>query len=72
MGLMPYFQMALGMAEYRCGNTAAAEDALIAATRLATNNYIVTGTASFYRAMNLFGRAKSRKPAKWRLRRPAK
>jgi hypothetical protein len=55
---MPYFQMALGMAEYRCGDYAAAEEALIAAARLGTDNYIVTGTTSFYRAMTLFRQGK--------------
>jgi WD40 repeat protein/tetratricopeptide (TPR) repeat protein len=50
----PYFQMALGMAEYRSGNYAAADEALEAATRTGPNHPGVTGTSAFYRAMSQF------------------
>ena len=46
--------LALGMAEYRSGNYAAAEKALLAATEAGPNNRYVTGISPFYRAMSLF------------------
>jgi tetratricopeptide (TPR) repeat protein len=49
-----WFQMALGMAEYRSRHYAAAEAALLAAARLGKSNYHVLVTAAFYRAMSLF------------------
>jgi hypothetical protein len=51
---LPYFQMALGMAEYRSGHFPAADGALITATRLGGDNYVVSVTSAFYRAMSLF------------------
>jgi hypothetical protein len=42
------------MAEYRCGNYAAAEEALLAAEKPDPNDPIVAGIAAFYRAMSLF------------------
>jgi hypothetical protein len=56
--LLVHFQMALGMAEYRSGHFAAAERALLAASELGKNNYYVSGTAAFYRAMSLFRQGK--------------
>jgi hypothetical protein len=56
--LMFYFQMALGMAEYRCGHYAEADAALRAAAQLGANNYYVSGTTAFYRAMSLFKQGK--------------
>src|SRR5262249_3678590 len=53
-GFMVYFQMGLGMAEYRSGHYAAANAALVAAARLGPTNYTVTVTSAFYRAMCLF------------------
>jgi hypothetical protein len=50
--------MALGMAEYRCGHYAAADAALLAASRLGEQNYYVSGTTAFYRAMSLFRQGK--------------
>src|SRR5262249_53240614 len=50
--------LALGMAEYRSGNDAAAEEALLAATKAGANNPFVTGPAAFYRAMSLFRQGK--------------
>ena len=50
----PWFQMALGMAEYRSGNFAQADAALISLSTGAQNNRELTGTAAFYRAMSLF------------------
>jgi hypothetical protein len=52
--LLAYFQMALGMAEYRSGHYEAADDALFAAAELAENNDHVSATTAFYRAMSLF------------------
>jgi hypothetical protein len=52
--LRSWFQLALGMAEYRSGNFAAAETALLAAAQAGPNNRYVTGTASYYQAMSLF------------------
>ena len=45
--------LALGMAEYRSGHDAAAAEALLAAAKAGQANYIVRGTAEFYRAMSL-------------------
>ena len=53
-----YFQMALGMAEYRCGHYAEADAALLAASQLGETNYYVSGTTAFYRAMSLFKQGK--------------
>jgi hypothetical protein len=46
--------LALGMAEYRGGHDAAAEEALLAAAKAGPNNATVSGIAAFYRAMSLF------------------
>jgi hypothetical protein len=56
--LMFYFQLALGMAEYRCGHDAEADVALRAAAHLGPQNYHVSGTTGFYRAMSLFKQGK--------------
>jgi hypothetical protein len=56
--LMLYFQMALGMAEYRCGHHSDADVALLVAARLGEQNYHVSGTTAFYRAMSLFKQGK--------------
>src|SRR5262249_20751866 len=50
-------QLALGMAEYRSGNDAAAAQA-------APNNPHITGTAAFYRAMSLFRQGKKEEARK--------
>jgi serine/threonine-protein kinase len=49
-----WYLMALGMAEYRGGNYAAAEESLLAAEKAGPTNRYVTGTSPFYRAMSLF------------------
>ena len=49
-----WYLLALGMAEYRSGNYAAADEALLAAEKAGPTNRYVTGTSSFYRAMSLF------------------
>ena len=54
----PFFQMVLGMAEYRSGHFAQADAALIAAASAAQNNSHIPGTAAFYRAMSLFQQGK--------------
>jgi tetratricopeptide (TPR) repeat protein len=50
--------LTLGMAECRCGNDAAAVDALLGAAKAGSNNPQITGTAAFYRAMSLFRQGK--------------
>ena len=50
--------LALGMAEYRSGNDAAAEEALLAAGKAGKDNPHVTGISAFYRAMGLFRQGK--------------
>lgn len=54
----PWFQMAVGMAEYRSGDFAQADAALISLATGAQNNSELTGTAAFYRAMSLFRQGK--------------
>jgi tetratricopeptide (TPR) repeat protein len=49
-----WFQMALGMAEYRNGHYAAADESLSAAAQAGKDDPSASGTASFYRAMSLF------------------
>ncbi len=60
---LAYFQMTLGMAEYRSGHYAAADAALIAASQLGNNNYIVSVTAAYYRAMSLYRQGKEAEAA---------
>jgi hypothetical protein len=52
----PYYRMALGMAEYRHGNYAAAEQALLAAEQAENAHRHVRESAPFFRAMSLFQR----------------
>ena len=49
-----YFEMALGMAEYRSGHFAEADAALTAAMNDPGKNHAVSSTSAFYRAMVLF------------------
>ncbi len=52
---LAYFQMCLGMAEYRSGNYEEANAALLEAHKLATkDNRIILQTSAFYRAMSLY------------------
>src|SRR5262249_23695545 len=51
--------VALGMAEYRSGDNAAAEQTLLAAAKAGPNNALATGIAAFYRAMSLFRQGKT-------------
>jgi len=51
--------LALGMAEYRSGNDAAADEALLAAAEADPNNPFSTGTSAFYRAMSIFRQGKT-------------
>jgi WD40 repeat protein len=46
--------LALGMAEYRAGNDAAADEALLAAAKAGPENPYATSISAFYRAMSLF------------------
>jgi tetratricopeptide (TPR) repeat protein len=55
---LPWFQMALGMAEYRSGHFAEADAALLAAAKGGENNPHVAGTSALYRAMSLFRQGK--------------
>jgi tetratricopeptide (TPR) repeat protein len=55
---LSWFQMTLGMAEYRNGNYAAADKALLAAVKAGPNSRYVTSTSPFYRAMSLFRQGK--------------
>jgi hypothetical protein len=55
---LPYFQLALGMAEYRRGHFAEADAALIAAAKGVKDNSHVAGTSALYRAMSLFRQGK--------------
>jgi len=50
----PFFQMALGMAEYRSGHFAEADAALSAAMETGKHMGLIPGTSGFYRALSLF------------------
>jgi hypothetical protein len=54
----PYFQMVLGMAEYRSGHFAEADKTLAAAMAAGRDNPHVAGTSAFFRAMSLFRQGK--------------
>jgi WD40 repeat protein len=56
---LPYFQMDLGMAEYRSGHFPEADAALLEASRIGNANVYVSGTAPFYRAMSLHRQGKT-------------
>jgi tetratricopeptide (TPR) repeat protein len=56
--------LALGMAEYRGSNDAAAEEALRAAAKAGPENPHVTGISAFYRAMSLFRQGKKDQASK--------
>jgi serine/threonine protein kinase/tetratricopeptide (TPR) repeat protein len=51
--ILPYFTTALGMAEYRAGRLAEADQTLAEAIKAGARFKYVTGIASFYRAMAL-------------------
>jgi hypothetical protein len=50
--------LALGMAEHRNGNDAAAQEVLLTAANADPSDPAVTGIAAFYRAMSLFRQGK--------------
>jgi serine/threonine-protein kinase len=56
--LLVYFQLDLGMAEYRSGHYAAADAALLPVERLGISTFNASGIAAFYRAMSLFRQGK--------------
>jgi tetratricopeptide (TPR) repeat protein len=56
---LPYYQMALGMAEYRSGSYPAADAALTAAELAGKDNRHVRDTARFFHAMSLFQQGKA-------------
>jgi hypothetical protein len=53
-----WFQMALGIAEYRSGHFAEADAALISAMEAGKDNPHLAGTSAFYRALSLFRQGK--------------
>jgi tetratricopeptide (TPR) repeat protein len=55
---LAWFQMALGMAEYRSGHFAEADAALLAAMEAGNGNSQIAGTSAFYRALSLFRQGK--------------
>jgi eukaryotic-like serine/threonine-protein kinase len=55
---LAYFQMALGMAEYRSGYFAEADAALLAAMEAGKHEPRIAGTSAFYRALSLFRQGK--------------
>jgi len=57
-GGLAWYPMCLGMAEYRNGNYAAADEALLTALKARPAIAAVTGTSTFYRAMILFRQGK--------------
>jgi hypothetical protein len=62
--LLPYFQMALGMAEYRSDHFAEAEAALLGAAKSGEQYRHVPGTSAFFRAMSLFRKGKEEEARK--------
>jgi tetratricopeptide (TPR) repeat protein len=54
----PFFQMALGMAEYRSGHFAEADAALSAAMEAGKHIGVIPATSGFYRALSLFRQGK--------------
>jgi tetratricopeptide (TPR) repeat protein len=56
--LLPYFQMAQGMAEYRCGHFVDADAVLAAATTKGKGDAYTQMTGALYRAMSLFRQGK--------------
>jgi tetratricopeptide (TPR) repeat protein len=64
--------LALGMAEYRSGHYAGANEALVAAAKVGLDNRWGTGIAAFYRAMSLFRQGKSDEARKLALAAAAK
>jgi tetratricopeptide (TPR) repeat protein len=55
---LAWFQMALGMAEYRSGHFTEADAALRAAMEARKDNPHIAGTSAFYRALSLFRQGK--------------
>ncbi len=56
---LPYYQLALGMAEYRSGSYPAADEALTASELAGKDNRHVRDTARFFHAMSLFQQGKA-------------
>jgi WD40 repeat protein/serine/threonine protein kinase len=69
---LPWFKMTLGMAEYRSGNAATADEALRAAAEAGKRNPYLTDLAAFYRAMSLFRQGKADEARKLALTAAAK
>jgi eukaryotic-like serine/threonine-protein kinase len=58
-GYFPYFQMSLGMCEFRNGHWAASDAVLLAAMKTQADASQLWLTSAFYRAMTLFRQGKS-------------
>jgi hypothetical protein len=56
--MLAWFQLALGMAEYRSGHFAEADAALLAAMEASEGVSIIGGPSAFYRALSLFRQGK--------------
>ena len=56
---LDFYEMGLGMAEYRSGHFAEADAALTAAMNAPGKNNTVSSTSAFYRAMGLFRQGKT-------------
>jgi tetratricopeptide (TPR) repeat protein len=56
--MLAWFQVALGMAEYRSAHFAQADAALLAAMGAGKSDYFIGGTSAFYRALSLFRQGK--------------
>jgi WD40 repeat protein len=52
--LLPWYQLSLGLAEYRNGQFAAAEQSLAVGEQMIGENHEMLGIARFFRAMSLF------------------
>ncbi|MGA2247421.1 MAG: protein kinase [Verrucomicrobiota bacterium] len=58
--LLPWYQLGLGMAQYRNGQYAAAQESLVIAERnVGEGNPDIQGTARYFRAMSLFKQGRS-------------
>jgi hypothetical protein len=56
--MLAWFQLHVGMAEYRLGHFAQADPALLAAMEAGEGGSVIAGTSAFYRALSLFRQGK--------------
>ena len=64
-GYFPYFQMALGMCEFRNGHWAKSDAVLLAAMKTHADASQLWLTSAFYRAMTLFRQGKPEEARNW-------